>query len=72
VGDLMMPTAYLAVLIYNFSSSPFENQIALAWSAALALVALVLADNLIGQTIARRSTLPLELVERRCDQSPFP
>ena len=26
-GDLMKPTASLAVLIYNFSSSPFDNQI---------------------------------------------
>jgi phosphate transport system permease protein len=57
LSDLMKPTASLAVLIYNFSGSPFENQIALAWSAALALVAIVLAANLIGQSIARRSTL---------------
>jgi phosphate transport system permease protein len=54
----MKPTASLAVLIYNFSGSPFENQIALAWSAALVLVVLVLAANLIGQAIARRSILP--------------
>ncbi|HZY58831.1 MAG TPA: phosphate ABC transporter permease PstA [Candidatus Binataceae bacterium] len=58
LSDLMKPTASLAVLIYNFSGSPFDNQIALAWSAALALVAIVLAANLVGQSIARRSTLP--------------
>jgi phosphate transport system permease protein len=58
LSDLMKPTASLAVLIYNFSGSPFENQIALAWSAALVLVVLVLAANLVGQSIARRSTLP--------------
>jgi phosphate transport system permease protein len=58
LSDLMKPTASLAVLIYNFSGSPFENQIALAWSAALALVVIVLAANLVGQSIARRSTLP--------------
>jgi phosphate transport system permease protein len=58
LSDLMKPTASLAVLIYNFSGSPFENQIALAWSAALALVVMVLAANLVGQSIARRSTLP--------------
>ena len=28
LSDLMKPTASLAVLIYNFSGSPFENQIA--------------------------------------------
>jgi phosphate transport system permease protein len=54
VGDLMKPTASLAVLIYNFSGSPFENQIAMAWSAALTLVAIVLVLNFIGHTIAKR------------------
>lgn len=54
VSDLMKPTASLAVLIYNFSGSPFENQIAMAWAAALTLVALVLILNFIGHTISRR------------------
>lgn len=53
VSDLMKPTASLAVLIYNFSGSPFENQIAMAWSAALTLVALVLVLNFIGHTLSR-------------------
>ena len=53
-GDLMKPTASLAVLIYNFSSSPFDNQIELAWAAALVLVILVLVVNLGGQALARR------------------
>jgi phosphate transport system permease protein len=55
VGDLMKPTASLAVMIYNFSGSPFENQIALAWTAALVLVAIVLIFNVIGQSLAGRS-----------------
>jgi phosphate transport system permease protein len=54
-GDLMKPTASLAVLIYNFSGSPFDNQIELAWAAALILVVLVLVVNLAGQVLARRS-----------------
>jgi phosphate transport system permease protein len=54
VSDLMKPTASLAVLIYNFSGSPFENQIAMAWSAALTLVALVLVLNFISHTISTR------------------
>jgi phosphate transport system permease protein len=54
--DLMKPTASLAVLIYNFSSSPFDNQIELAWAAALVLVVLVLAVNLCGQALARRGS----------------
>src|SRR6516225_6060820 len=32
-ADLMKPTASLAVLIYNFSGSPFSNQVELAWAA---------------------------------------
>jgi len=55
MADLMKPTASLAVMIYNFSGSPFENQIALAWTAALVLVMLVLVFNVIGQALAGRS-----------------
>ncbi len=55
LGDLMKPTASLAVLIYNFSGSPFDNQVALAWTAALVLVVMVLISNIIGLSLARRS-----------------
>jgi phosphate transport system permease protein len=55
MGDLMKPTASLAVLIYNFSGSPFDNQINLAWAAALVLVILVLFTNIAGQMLAKRS-----------------
>ena len=55
LSELMKPTASLAVVIYNFSGSPFENQIALAWSAALILVVIVLIVNVGGQVVARRS-----------------
>ena len=50
----MAPTASLAVLIYNFSGMPFENQIEMAWAAALVLVLLVLAINILGQVFSRR------------------
>jgi phosphate transport system permease protein len=55
LSDLMKPTASLAVMIYNFSGSPFDNQIALAWTAALVLVVLVLVFNVVGQTLTGRS-----------------
>jgi phosphate transport system permease protein len=55
LAELMKPIASLAVIIYNFSGSPFENQIALAWTAALVLVVLVLTFNVIGQALAGRS-----------------
>jgi phosphate transport system permease protein len=52
--DFMEPTASLAVLIYNFAGMPFENQVNLAWAAALVLVVMVLITNLIGQAFSRR------------------
>lgn len=52
--ELMQPTASLAVLIYNFSGMPYENQIELAWTASLVLVALVLVLNIISRTIGSR------------------
>jgi phosphate transport system permease protein len=52
--DPMQPTASMAVLIYNFASSPFDNQIELAWAAALVLVLIVLATNIVGQSLSRR------------------
>jgi phosphate transport system permease protein len=51
---LLEPTASLAVLIYNFSGMPFENQIEMAWAAALVLVVLVLVINITGQLFSRR------------------
>jgi phosphate transport system permease protein len=53
-AQLMQPTASLAVLIYNFAGMPFENQVELAWAAALVLVLMVLAANLIGQSLSGR------------------
>jgi phosphate transport system permease protein len=58
LGDIMQPTPSLAVLIFNFSSSPFDNQIELAWAAALVLVALVLFVNLAGRALWRRAARP--------------
>ena len=55
----MEPTASLAVLIYNFSGMPFENQIELAWAASLVLVLLVLALNLIGQILLAAAPIKL-------------
>jgi phosphate transport system permease protein len=52
---LMEPTASLAVLIFNFSKSPFQNQKDFAWAAALVLVFIVLVLTLGGQTLSRRA-----------------
>jgi phosphate transport system permease protein len=53
-GKLGEPIASLAVLIYNFSGSPFESQVKLAWAASLVLVCLVLVLNVTAQIITRR------------------
>jgi phosphate transport system permease protein len=53
---LMQPTPTLAVLIYDFSSSPFHNQIEIAWAASLVLVVIVLALNVTAQVLSRHST----------------
>jgi phosphate transport system permease protein len=53
-GDLNEPIASLAVLIYNFSGSPFDNQVTLAWAASLVLVVLVLMTNITAQLVFRR------------------
>ena len=50
--NLKQPTASLAVLIYNFASMPFQNQVELAWAAALVLVLMVLGANLAGQALS--------------------
>lgn len=55
VIDRLEPTASLAVLIYNFSGVPFENQVRLAWTASLVLVFLVLLVNITGQVLTGRS-----------------
>ena len=51
---LMQPTASLAVLIYNFSGMPFDNQIELAWAASLVLVMIVLLINIVSRLVGRR------------------
>jgi phosphate transport system permease protein len=51
---LMQPTASLAVLIYNFSGMPFENQIELAWAASLVLVMMVLIVNVVSRLVGQR------------------
>nr|WP_288466263.1 phosphate ABC transporter permease PstA [uncultured Pseudomonas sp.] len=54
-GELavMNPTASLAVLIYNFSGMPFDNQLELAWAASLVLVLIVLMVNVISRIFGK-------------------
>jgi phosphate transport system permease protein len=49
----MNPTASLAVLIYNFSGMPFDNQLELAWAASLVLVMIVLIVNIVSRIFGK-------------------
>jgi phosphate transport system permease protein len=51
MNSLMEPTASLSVLIYNFSSMPFEHQMQMAWTASLVLVFLVTLTNVTAQLV---------------------
>lgn len=51
---IMEPTASLSVLIYNFAVVPFKNQQALAWTASLVLITLVLLTSIISRWATRR------------------
>jgi phosphate transport system permease protein len=60
LSSVMEPTASVAVLVYDFSASPYKNQVEIAWAASLVLVLLVLILNLTSQAILRRSTSVLK------------
>ena len=53
LSSLLEPTASLSILIYNFSSMPFPNQIELAWAASLVLVLIVLFFNIVARLVGR-------------------
>lgn len=53
-NSLFAPTASLAVLVYNFATSPFKNQQSLAWAASLILVLLVLLTSIIARWATSR------------------
>jgi phosphate transport system permease protein len=51
---LTEPTASLAILIFNFSGMPYDNQLELAWAASLVLVLVVLVFNILARIIGRQ------------------
>lgn len=54
INSLREPTASLSVLIYNFSTLPFEHQINMAWTASLVLVLFVTLANITAQFVFRK------------------
>lgn len=55
IGSLHEPTASMAVLIYNFSSVPYENMVNMAWTASFVLILIVLVTNIVSHLVANRS-----------------
>ena len=55
IGSLNEPTASMAVLIYNFSSVPYDNMVNMAWTASFVLIVVVLATNIVSHVVASRS-----------------
>lgn len=53
LNGLWKPVASMSVLIYNFALSPYPNQQALAWTAALVLVALILSVSIAARFLTR-------------------
>ena len=51
------PVASLSVLIYNFALSPYPNHQALAWTAALVMVSLILGISVMARWLITRSSI---------------
>jgi phosphate transport system permease protein len=52
--SLMEPAGSLSVLIFNFSTLPYDYQIQMAWTASLVLVFLVTITNVTAQVVFSR------------------
>lgn len=57
-SSLNSPTASLSVRIYNDANSPFPEQNAMAWTAALVLLSAVLALNIFSRVATRKLSAP--------------
>lgn len=55
-GGIDQPTASLTIQIYQYAGSPYEDQQAQAWAAALVLVTIVLLLNISARLLVRHRT----------------
>lgn len=51
---LLSPTPSLSVLIFNYASSPYQEQNKLAWTASLVLVGMVLLIGILSRIVTRQ------------------
>jgi phosphate transport system permease protein len=54
IRSLHEPTASMSVLIYNFSTVPYDNLINMAWSASFILILIVLLTNIVSHFVVNR------------------
>lgn len=54
-NSLLQPVATLSVLVYNFATTPYQDQQELAWAASLLLVLVVLLTSVISRFATRKS-----------------
>jgi phosphate transport system permease protein len=54
IRSLYEPTASMSVLIYNFSTVPYDNLINMAWSASFILILIVLLTNIVSHFVVNR------------------
>lgn len=52
--SLLKPTASLAVLVYNFATSPYQTWQSLAWSASLILLLMVLITSIMARWFTKQ------------------
>jgi phosphate transport system permease protein len=52
--SILKPTASLAVLVYNFATSPYQTWQSLAWAASLILVLMVLITSIIARWVTKQ------------------
>lgn len=57
LNSVWNPVASLSVLIYNFALSPYPNHQALAWTAALVVVSLILGISVMARWVVARSSM---------------
>ncbi|MGB7271670.1 MAG: ABC transporter permease subunit, partial [Geitlerinemataceae cyanobacterium] len=48
------PTPSLSVLIYKYASSPYQEQNAMAWTASLVLVCIILLSSILSRYFTRK------------------
>lgn len=51
---LLEPTLSLPVMIFNYARSPYQDQQALAWTASIVLIAIVLLTNILSRLVTRK------------------